>query len=590
PEELQRMDAVLFLNIPAVAVYSAQRFQLRDYVQGGGGFLLAGGQWAFGKGLTAYTVLEDVLPVTVVQNVDVHFFETHAALEPGPDAAEMFPKDLDWSPGPLVECYNEVAIKDGAKVFLQCGSVPILAGWTFGRGRVLAFLACAMGSAPARRQMFWEWPEWPRVAAAMLQWLAPDFRQTQSAERMESGQSPADEKKLEEIVERLTLSGEAELGAAEGPSGRAGSESSEASEALDVALPGGGETARASGPIEQDLATLSRCLSRSKLTPELARSCADAAVITLARTEGVSESVRESVLAAAARYPNPEWAAAAQPLLQKMDPEIKGLGYRITAISGADGAAQSVAKGLQDPDDLVRIDVLLALASSDSPAAVPEVAAVLERIDRSERDREAGQVFNDLNPWTLQVSWEEELMRMASIFYLYRAGKDAHAERQAYATLRMRYYLKVMDRHIAGIYAGMFNQPRSVVVSMQRLARQAEWVRRNMARLHEKQVEQVLSDGPHQLERFAPALTRAHWLDEVRLALQIAAAAVDARNFRAVSPLLEAKNRVLRTLALQQILSRGDEQDLKKALEKLQGMADRTGEEDLLFCLEHIGM
>ncbi|MCL1857190.1 MAG: hypothetical protein FWF84_06095, partial [Kiritimatiellaeota bacterium] len=188
-------DVLLYTGIPHQAIGAENAYALREYVKAGGGVLFTGGEYAFGRGGYLYTVLDrDILPVSCYTTHDAYCPPVPAVLEPGPDFAELG-VTLDFSAQPRIWICNVTAPRPGAKVFLKANDIPILVGWELGAGRVLCLLTDYRGKATNVAQVsrpvlndglrtgqetcatlmpFFDWDDWPKLGAAMMNWCAPE--------------------------------------------------------------------------------------------------------------------------------------------------------------------------------------------------------------------------------------------------------------------------------------------------------------------------------------------------------------------------------------------------------------------------------
>jgi uncharacterized membrane protein len=141
---------------------------IRDYVKGGGGFVMVGGYLTFqgieGKALYHGTAVEDVLPVFIEagddraekpQGVSPVISEVGHAIVRGLSA--------DW---PALLGYNRVTAKPEAEVVAKVGEHPLIVAGRYGKGRSVAFTSdCGPHWAPPP---FVEWegyaPLWRQIA------------------------------------------------------------------------------------------------------------------------------------------------------------------------------------------------------------------------------------------------------------------------------------------------------------------------------------------------------------------------------------------------------------------------------------------
>lgn len=195
-QRFPEFDLLLFTGIPYAAIGIDNCYALPEYVKAGGAVFFTGGEWAFGKGGYLLTVLErELLPVLCVQMDDCRTSEKPVVMTPGKDFAELG-CPADFAAKPSFWVYNQVLLKDdpGVKVFLTSDQGPVLVGWQLGKGRVACLLVDYRGKSGKGVTAFFDWPDWPRVAAAVMNWLAPEAGKT-AAKR--PGVSAEEAKKLE---------------------------------------------------------------------------------------------------------------------------------------------------------------------------------------------------------------------------------------------------------------------------------------------------------------------------------------------------------------------------------------------------------
>jgi uncharacterized membrane protein len=145
---------------------------LRDYVAGGGGFVMVGGYLTFqgidAKAQYAGTAIEEALPVTLHRYDDR--VETPQGIVPAvADAAHPIVTGLggEW---PALLGYNRVVLKSGAQLVASVGADPLIAAASFGKGRAVAFTSdCGPHWAPPP---FVEWPGYARLWAQIAGWAA----------------------------------------------------------------------------------------------------------------------------------------------------------------------------------------------------------------------------------------------------------------------------------------------------------------------------------------------------------------------------------------------------------------------------------
>ncbi|MBU9735363.1 glutamine amidotransferase [Diplocloster agilis] len=161
-EKLKGYDAVLVSDVGANSfLLHPDTFQrsiptpdklkaIADYVEQGGAFGMIGGYMTFmgieGKGRYHDTVIEEILPVTMMQTDDRREHPEGITVTACQDPlTEGLP-----SPWPYLLGYNKLTAKDGARVLAQFEGDPILTLGTYGKGRTFAWASdCAPHWMPA---------------------------------------------------------------------------------------------------------------------------------------------------------------------------------------------------------------------------------------------------------------------------------------------------------------------------------------------------------------------------------------------------------------------------------------------------------
>ncbi|MBU9728253.1 glutamine amidotransferase [Diplocloster modestus] len=161
-EKLKEYDAVLVSDVGANSfLLHPDTFQrsirtpdklkaIAEYVEQGGAFGMIGGYMTFmgieGKGRYHGTVIEEILPVTMMQTDDRREHPEGITVTACQDPlADGLP-----SPWPYLLGYNKLSAKDGARVIAQYEGDPILALGTYGNGRTFAWASdCAPHWMPA---------------------------------------------------------------------------------------------------------------------------------------------------------------------------------------------------------------------------------------------------------------------------------------------------------------------------------------------------------------------------------------------------------------------------------------------------------
>lgn len=182
-EALSEYDVVMFsdvgantMNLPMNVfqrlIPTVNKLELvRDYVRGGGAFVMIGGYLTFqgiqGRGCYKRTAIEDILPVTLLEGDDR--VECSQGLTPVvTDGAHPVMAGLpeQW---PMVLGYNRLLPKDGSRVVAKIGDDPLVVLGDCGSGRVCAYATdCAPHWAPKE---FCTWDGFGRLWSNLLTWL-----------------------------------------------------------------------------------------------------------------------------------------------------------------------------------------------------------------------------------------------------------------------------------------------------------------------------------------------------------------------------------------------------------------------------------
>ncbi len=145
---------------------------IREYVLGGGGFVMIGGYLTFqgidGKARYAGTAVEEILPVTMLHQDDR--IEAPQGLVPQvSEAGHPIVAGLPAS-WPALLGLNEVAIKRDATLVATAGEEVLIAAGSFGKGRSVAFTSdCGPHWAPPA---FCDWDGYAKLWHQIASWAA----------------------------------------------------------------------------------------------------------------------------------------------------------------------------------------------------------------------------------------------------------------------------------------------------------------------------------------------------------------------------------------------------------------------------------
>ena len=170
PDAYRAFSLIVLSNVDAPAISDKQLAVMRQFVEAGGGLVVLGGFWAFGRGGYQGSPLEEMLPVTFEASGAIARAPEGLALRPAPSVTWL--KDCDFSVRPCAFFVHELKPKPGAAVHVSAGDKPVLVSWTFGRGRVVACGLTVNGQAPRGVLPFWEWRDWTELLGQTMDWAA----------------------------------------------------------------------------------------------------------------------------------------------------------------------------------------------------------------------------------------------------------------------------------------------------------------------------------------------------------------------------------------------------------------------------------
>jgi uncharacterized membrane protein len=189
-EELKNFDIVIFDNFAANQYFSNYYLQrVNDYIQGGGGFLILGGQNSFSSGGYVLSPLERVLPIKMLRRDDysARVRMTGTLTKAGSRhpitrlSSDIQSNQRLWSGFPVLRRGNltlpaeEGAVLVSSKAEGEFNGAPLIAVRRFGEGRVLSILTddlwrlnYGMVAAEKNNQLYL------RLVAQMIRWLSGD--------------------------------------------------------------------------------------------------------------------------------------------------------------------------------------------------------------------------------------------------------------------------------------------------------------------------------------------------------------------------------------------------------------------------------
>ena len=149
----------------------ARRLAIREFVNRGGGLLVLGGPWTYGRCAVRGTWIDQLLPVAVKGRTDWLPLPPGSALQ-WTAAAPPALRAVPLADHACVAYLHDVDLRPAGTVALTAAGRPVLVLSTVGRGRVAAFTGTVMGDPGPGHVGFWDAPSWPPAMAGILQWLA----------------------------------------------------------------------------------------------------------------------------------------------------------------------------------------------------------------------------------------------------------------------------------------------------------------------------------------------------------------------------------------------------------------------------------
>ncbi len=170
-EDLLKYQVVILETPDAAAFSPSEQEMLRDYVKAGGGMLVLGGYYSYGKGRWEGTTLGGMMPVKTKGAWDL--VEVKAALQPAAPHAAL--NGVDLGAEPRVAWAHDVDPVPGAQVLLTVGGKPLLVANGAGPGKVLCFTGTILGYEDKVGGMpFWKWDKYPAFLQSLISWLGSE--------------------------------------------------------------------------------------------------------------------------------------------------------------------------------------------------------------------------------------------------------------------------------------------------------------------------------------------------------------------------------------------------------------------------------
>jgi hypothetical protein len=452
--ELGDYDVLVYCDIPHPAVGVQQSYAMLDYVRRGGGVLFTGGEYAFEKGRYGHTVLDrELLPVRCAGTRNNIYSREPIVMEPGPDFAELG-VTVDFAAEPAVFCWNQTPLRpaEGVKIFLQSGNRPLLVGWELGEGRVACLLAMHKGHSGEGATAFFDWEDWPRLAAAVLRWLAP------AAGTTVARPVPVSDEEVARLRNELEASAMDDL--------------------LDAEMGAEEDMLAAVTDAETDFQARARELEprvlnqRVLLVRRLVRSGREdvGGILAeqLATVSNLPETVRFRIIDYLRVHPPEDLAAVAQRCVTDKAPAVRGAGYQLLALA----QAPRFAELLTEPPQAMEVDpvarrryLVLGLPFYGREDLQARGRELVERWNREEAATiEAytdGEGFSLAAPEVPCLASEDYFARVGWLAYLSRFEPARYARQLARQWALLPQHGDFCDRGVASVDNSMRQGPKT---------------------------------------------------------------------------------------------------------------------------------
>jgi uncharacterized membrane protein len=164
-------NVVIMANVDLRRLGVLRRLAIKEFVNRGGGLLVLGGPWTYGRSAVRGTWIDDLLPVGVKGRSDWVHLPAGSALQ-WTDQAPAGLRAVPLGDHACVSYVHDVDLRATGKVALTASGRPVLVLSEVGKGRVGAFVGTAMGDPGPGSIGFWESNTWPGAMAALLRWLS----------------------------------------------------------------------------------------------------------------------------------------------------------------------------------------------------------------------------------------------------------------------------------------------------------------------------------------------------------------------------------------------------------------------------------
>jgi len=168
-DEMLSYDVVVLQAGDMLALGDFVREMLTDYLSAGGGLVMLGGYFSYGKGRYPQCALTELIPVEPAGPFDLKRAAYPAVVKREEHVAL---NGCAWEQAPLVPYYHRVVSKPGYSPSLTVDGSPLLVAARMpAGGRIAAFTGTVLGEAREGTE-FWKWKDYERFMGNLVRWAA----------------------------------------------------------------------------------------------------------------------------------------------------------------------------------------------------------------------------------------------------------------------------------------------------------------------------------------------------------------------------------------------------------------------------------
>jgi len=160
---------VLIIQAGMHALGDAGQEMVKDFVEAGGGLLVLGGYYSYGKSRVRGERIEEILPVELLSPWDLK--ESRVSTIRKVKNSPMI-EGLPWRKKPEVIWYQQIRPGKGAQTILEIDGKPLLVSGSFGKGKVVCFTGTILGAkSKVTDKVFWKWAGYEDFLIKLITYL-----------------------------------------------------------------------------------------------------------------------------------------------------------------------------------------------------------------------------------------------------------------------------------------------------------------------------------------------------------------------------------------------------------------------------------